>query len=96
MAAGVEFTKNLFGFGTNAFTSPMVIRTWQQYRYFYLGALLCSTPVFRTVGDRLARRSPPLAAAMEWITVPVYAFLLLWSVSYIMMGSHNPFIYFNF
>ena len=37
-----------------------------------------------------------LAAAVEYAAVPVYLLLLIWSVSYIMMGSHNPFIYFNF
>ena len=31
-----------------------------------------------------------------WNKYLVLLFLLLWSVSYIMMGSHNPFIYFNF
>ena len=96
MAAGVEFTGNLLGFGTSALTSDLVTRTWQQYRFFYLGALVCSTPVFRILKERLSGYSQALSAAVDILSVPVYGFLLLWSVSYIMLGSHNPFIYFNF
>ena len=44
----------------------------------------------------MERRSKKLAAAVEYAAVPVYLLLLIWSISYIMIGSHNPFIYFNF
>ena len=95
MTSGLEYLKNMFCPGTNGFTCDMVVRTWQQYRFFYLAALLCSTPVLSAARKRLTRRST-LAVVMEWAELPVYAFLLLWSVSCIMIGSHNPFIYFNF
>ena len=96
MAAGVEYVWNLFGMGTASFCCDQVVRIWQQYRFFYLAAALCSTPVFRCLKERIARRSEKLALAAEFCGVAVYGFLLVWSVSYIMMGSHNPFIYFNF
>ena len=95
MTSGLEYLKNMFCLGTSGFTCDMVVRTWQQYRFFYLAALLCSTPVLSAARKRLTRRST-LAVVMEWAELPVYAFLLLWSVSCIMIGSHNPFIYFNF
>ena len=95
MTSGLEYLKNMFCPGTSGFTCDMVVRTWQQYRFFYLAALLCSTPVLSAARKRLTRRST-LAMVMEWAELPVYAFLLLWSVSCIMIGSHNPFIYFNF
>ena len=96
MTAGALFVKDMLGMGGVPFTSVLVARTWQQYRFFFLGAALCSTPVFRWTKAGLSRRSEKLAAAVEYLSVPVYLLLLIWSVSYIMLGSHNPFIYFNF
>ena len=74
----------------------MVSRTFQQYRFFYLAAVLCSTPVFKLWKEKLAAKSSRLAAGVALLSVPVYGFLLLWTVSFLMIGSHNPFIYFNF
>ena len=91
-----QYLQSMFGLTANAFSDDMVLHTIQQYGFFYLGSLLCSTPVFRNAKLRLSRYSPTAGTAVEFLAVPVYLFLLLWSVSYIMMGSHNPFIYFNF
>lgn len=77
MGAGVEFTKNLFGFGTERFACDQVVRTWQQYRFFYLGCLLCSTPVFKAAKEALARRCPAAGTVLEYLSVPVYLFLLV-------------------
>ena len=96
MAEGVLFVRSMFALTGNSFSCDMVVRTLQQYQFFYLGALLCSTPIFRAAKNRIDRYSKKLGAAIEFCSVFVYCFLLIWSVSYIMMGSHNPFIYFNF
>ena len=96
MAAGVRFLADMAGLGGNRLLCSGVVRDFYQYRWFFLGSLVCSAPVFRWAKDRLTRHSHVLNTAVEWLSVPWYLFLLLWSVSYIMMGSHNPFIYFNF
>lgn len=96
MAAGAQYVSSMFGLSGNTFTCDMVVRTMQQYRWFYLAALICSTPFFKLLRQRITRRSQALETALEALSIPVYFFLLIWSVSYIMMGSHNPFIYFNF
>ena len=96
MDAGIQYVKSMFFLAGNDFSCDMVVRTMEQYQFFFLGALLCSTPVFRNAKKQIAQRSEKLTLALEFASVFVYCFLLLWSVSYIMMGSHNPFIYFNF
>ena len=96
MQAGILFLRDMAGFSGNGMMSPAVIRAFQQYRWFYFGAFLCSTPIFPWIRTRLTNYSSSLAAAVEYLCVPVYLFLLIWSVSYITIGSHNPFIYFNF
>lgn len=96
MGAGVDFCKSMVGLAGNAFTDDAVVRTFFQYGWFFLGSLLCSTPIFKVLTENLSARSPKMANLADALSVPVYMFLLLWAVSYIMMGSHNPFIYFNF
>ena len=86
----------MLGMAGNTFCDSMVVRTIQQYRFFFLASILCSTPLLKLLGETLAAKSRRLGAAMEMLSVPAYFFLLLWAVSFIMIGSHNPFIYFNF
>ena len=96
LGAAVLVLKDMAGLGGNGLLCTDAVRDFLQYRWFFLGSLLCSTPVFRTIKAQISRRSQAMGVAVEWLSVPLYLFLLLWSVSYIMMGSHNPFIYFNF
>lgn len=96
LTSAVQFLGDMVGLGRNGFLDPMVIRTFTQYRWFFLGSLLCSTPVFRYLKNKLTQSHQGLGRAGEYLCIPLYLFLLIWSVSYIMMGSHNPFIYFNF
>ena len=96
MGAAVLVLKDLAGLGDHGLICANAIREFCQYGWFFLGAALCSTPVFRLAKQKIAQRSKALNTIVEWLSVPLYLFLLLWSVSYIMMGSHNPFIYFNF
>ena len=96
MSAAIRFCMSMLGMCGNPFTDDNVIRTLVQYRYFYLGSILFSTPVFKRARQVIAARSAKADTLLNILSVPVYLFLLLWSVSYIMIGSHNPFIYFNF
>ena len=96
LPAALAFLKSMLGLTENGFFDSMVIRTIQQYRFFFLAAVLCSTPLLKQLKDRLSAKSSRIAAGMEMLSVPIYFFLLLWAVSFIMIGSHNPFIYFNF
>ena len=96
MGAGVRFVADMAGLNGKPLVCAYAFRDYLQYRWFFLGCLLCSTPIFKTAKARITRHSRAMGTAMEWLSVPVYLFLLVWSVSYIMIGSHKPFIYFNF
>ena len=96
LPAALAFLQSMLGMAGNTFCDSMVVRTIQQYRFFFLASILCSTPLLKLLGETLAAKSRRLGAAMEMLSVPIYFFLLLWAVSFIMIGSHNPFIYFNF
>ncbi len=92
----IGFCKSMLGLTGNEVMSDLVIRTWQQYKYFFLGAVMCSVPIFPFLKKQIEKRSVFLGRVINALSVPIYLFLLGWSVSYLMIGSHNPFIYFNF
>lgn len=96
MNAALQYLRCMFGLAGNPISCSMVTATLRQYLPFYLGCLLCSTPIFKTLKQHLSAKKPAAGAAVEWLSIPVYGFLLFWAVSYLMIGSHNPFIYFNF
>ena len=96
LPSALEFLQSMLGLSGNGFFDSMVIRAFRQYRFFFLAAVLCSTPVFRIWKEKLTAGGGWIAAAAKILSIPVYCFLLLWAVSFIMTGSHNPFIYFNF
>lgn len=96
MTSAISFCKSMIGLTANVFLDDVVIRTYIQYRWFYLGAFLFSTPIFSILKDKFRLRLRAATILFESISVLVYLFILLWSVSFIVIGSHNPFIYFNF
>ena len=96
LSAAIAFLRSMLGLAGNTFLDGMVIRTIQQYRFFFLASILCSTPLLKKLRETLAAKSRRLEIGMEMLSVPAYLFLLVWAVSFIMIGSHNPFIYFNF
>lgn len=58
---------------------------------FYLAGAFFSTPLWRKAVDRL-----PCGVIFDVAQAVVCMLLLLLGVSYLAMGAHNPFIYFNF
>ena len=96
LSAAIAFLRSMLGLAGNTFLDGMVIRTIQQYRFFFLASILCTTPLLKKLREALASKSRRLEIGMEMLSVPSYLFLLVWAVSFSMIGSHNPFIYFNF
>ena len=69
----------------------------REYWAFLLGAVLCSVPLVKALHERIeASPSETLRTAAHTFSVVCYLFCLIWSVSFLVMGAHNPFIYFQF
>ncbi len=96
LQTAVNYCLSMFGLCSNSFFDSNVVAAWVQYKFFFLLSLLCSAPVLPYLRNVISKHSNKLDAFIEIVSVPVYLFILIWSVSYIMVGSHNPFIYFNF
>ncbi len=88
---------SMLGMDGNALACPNVIVALREYWFFFVMAILCSTPVFKVLRTKLsATNSRALRLTVDVLTVCTYMICLIWSVSFLIVSTHNPFIYFNF
>ncbi len=82
ISSAVEYFKIMFGGGV--FYSSSVLFYLNEYKWFYILGVICSIPLFKDKKwlDTLLRIAAPI--------------ILVISISYIVKGAYNPFIYFNF
>ena len=93
MTRGIYYGLSMLGVGA-PFNSNDAVFYSREYMVVFAAAILCSTPVFRWLKERVEQTR--WAWAADVVKVVIYAALFLFSVSFLVMGSHNPFIYFNF
>ena len=95
LKSGLRFCLSMFGFYGNRITfDPSLARYLREYGIYLILGILFATPVMKWLHDK-AEASP--AAAVYRIAEPiVYGLIFLWAVSFLILGMHNPFIYFNF
>lgn len=97
LSSGLHYGLCLLGVGTEdiGLRSPYVIRYLQEYWFFFVIGILFCLPVAPAL-DRLTERVGALKRIKN-IAVPIgYVVVFFWAVSYLLLGAHNPFIYFNF
>jgi D-alanyl-lipoteichoic acid acyltransferase DltB (MBOAT superfamily) len=94
--AAVKYGMTMFGLRGNPIWCVNTSAAIREYRFFLIAALVCSTPALQVLKEWIKRRNSFLKFAADTIAVGVYVFVFLWSLSFIILGSHNPFIYFNF
>lgn len=91
----IIYVKSMFGLSGNPLFDPNTALYINEKWVFLLFAVLCSTPVFKICKERMQGKGP-LTNVFNVLGVLIYVFLFLLSISYLVVGAHNPFIYFNF
>ena len=92
---GLQYCLSMLGVYVHQFqwdaSMQFYIREYGIYLFF---GLLFSTPVMKILETKIGISK----AVSVWnIMYPVFcAVIFLWAVSFLILGSHNPFIYFNF
>ena len=89
LSAALVQWRAMLGFGAPEELSAVFY--WSEYWPIFLLAAFFSTPLMKKLLARL-----PGSAWREPLRALVMLALLAVSVSYLVMGAHNPFIYFNF
>ncbi len=73
----------------------IIVRYMREYGIFIIAAIIFSMPVANIVKTGISA-SKKGELVLSVIMPVAYAFLFLWAVSFLILGAHNPFIYFNF
>lgn len=96
ITSALRYIAGMFGYyGTPFAFDDKMIRFTREYGVFIIAGLIFSTPILKKLKS-LAEKKEWSSNAVAVISPIFYIFGFLWSVSYLVLGAHNPFIYFNF
>jgi len=96
VSAFVSYLLNMAGIKGNAFFNPPDIWMLGNHWMFIIAGLVFSMPILQWVKGNessIIEKHQCLALGAK---AAVYLFGFLWSISYLVLGNHNPFIYFSF
>ena len=94
-AAG-QYLKTMFGLAGSPLSDVTFLFNAREYLCYLVFGILCATPVFRWLGEKLSRRNKRLGRAASCAHDGIQLILFVFSLSCLVMKAHNPFIYFNF
>ncbi len=92
LGAAVEYFKAMFGLAGNTLIDGVFQRYFSQYFIFFVLSAVFSTPAAVIIRKKIGNRST-IADLLYVFAIMVF---LVVAVSYLIKGSYNPFIYFNF
>lgn len=97
LGQGVQYCLAMLGryAGTAKAVDTDVIWMLRDYWFYFAAGIVFSTPVALVLRSR-CRQSERLAKGMAVLVPAGELLVFLWAVSFLVMGAHNPFIYFNF
>jgi D-alanyl-lipoteichoic acid acyltransferase DltB (MBOAT superfamily) len=95
LSAAWQYIRNMFGASGILFGAAFWFNL-REYAVYIAAALLFSTPVLSMLMEKSGRHAPRLGSFLRFIGDAVLLLLLITAVSELVMGTNNPFIYFNF
>ncbi len=96
LPAAWEYLKTMFGLAGNGLADSVFRFHAREYLTALAAGILCATPVFRRAGEKLRAAKPRLGNAASCVFDGLQLVLFVFSLSFLVMNAHNPFIYFNF
>ncbi len=96
IADGISFVGKMFGAGALGLTDANFTVFMKENIWYFVFGIVFSTPIARKLSDLVTEKtseSNPLIAALYSVCL---AAGMLFSLSYLVKGAYNPFIYFNF
>ncbi len=93
LASAAEYYKACFGAGGSMAIDSTFLEYSRQYAVYLLAGALFATPAAKLAGERIQEKGPKLLGVVYAAGLTA---LFIASVSFLVKGSYNPFIYFNF
>lgn len=99
--SGIRYILGMIGYyGNGVRIDTDIIYNLREYGVFLVWGILCSTPALKIIGKRccvwIEQSSRNNVFFFSLIEPIVCTVIFLWAVSFLIIGAHNPFIYFNF
>lgn len=91
-----RFISAMLGLRGGAFIDSTTLFYLREYGVTLLAAVVCSTPVFRLLRERVRARGEGAERIYDRASFGVQLVLFAVCVSFLVIGAYNPFIYFNF
>ena len=91
-----RFISAMLGLRGGAFIDSTTLFYLREYGVTLLAAVVCSTPVFRLLRERVCARGEGAERVYDRASFGVQLVLFAVCVSFLVIGAYNPFIYFNF
>ena len=95
MHQALGYGLSMFGLAGNAVFDGNAAFYFSEFWAFFLAAIIISTPVSKTIQRRLGGH-PALSKTFDMTSAAACLVLFLVSISYLVLDTYNPFIYFNF
>lgn len=93
----LRYGLSMLGLQGNPIFCDNVILTFREYWLFLLFSILCSTELFKNARVFVNHsRQKIIGVTANILSTGFYLFCFIWAISFIILGAHNPFIYFNF
>lgn len=93
---GARYCAAMVGaFGLDFSVTVALKRYIREFGVYIVAGILFSTPIAKIIGEKL-ENNEKLAVVGAVVTPIVYGLIFLWAVSFLILGAHNPFIYFSF
>lgn len=91
------FLKNMFGLSNNGIFSNMALMFAREYLPFFVAGIVFSTPIAKRINKMNVEKKMPIIGNVLTVLYPLVTIgLFVVCMSYLVIGSYNPFIYFNF
>ena len=89
----IDYFKSMFGLNGNMLFDDYGKLYFMEYRYIYILAIIFSTPIVKWISNKYKVKDNKV---LEYVHITSVILIFIISMSYIVKGSYNPFIYFNF
>ncbi len=90
-----QYFSAMFGLAGNAFWDSNALKYGNDYKIIMILAIICCTPAIEKLKNWLGRKLKAPHAVNAVFDLCAIGLVVV-SVSYLVMGGNNPFIYFNF
>ncbi len=94
--SAIIYIKSMFGLNNNALTDKFILSTFEGSTIFFIAAAIFSTPALVHLQNLIKKHK--LEDNFVYSTIYILALVSIYFISlfYIVKGTYNPFIYFNF